>query len=221
MSDVAAFVRDRLGHEPKDIRLFELALSHKSLGKGEDYERLEFLGDRVLGHVMARALYDRHSNEPEGYLSRRYNVLVARETCADIGRELGVPEMVRLGKQAREDGATQSENVIGDVVESLIGALLIDGGFEAAQRFILSTWESHLSEQRKAPHHPKSALQELAAAKGVKAPLYEVVGRTGAHHAPKFTIRVSVAKLGEATAEGTSKQEAETAAAEALLQQLQ
>jgi ribonuclease-3 len=220
MSDVAAFVRDRLGHAPKDIHLFELALSHKSLGKGEDYERLEFLGDRVLGHVMARALYDRHPKEPEGYLSRRYNVLVARETCADIGRELGVPEMVRLGKQAREDGATQSENVIGDVVESLIGALLIDGGFEAAQRFILDTWESHLSEQRKAPQHPKSALQELAAAKGLKAPLYEVVGRAGAHHAPKFTIRVSVAKLGEATAEGTSKQEAETAAAEALLAEL-
>jgi ribonuclease-3 len=221
MSDIAAFVRDRLGYEPKDVRLFELALSHKSLGKGADYERLEFLGDRVLGHVMARALYDRHPKEPEGYLSRRYNVLVARETCADIGRELGVPELIRLGKQAREDGASQSENVVGDVVESLIGALLIDGGFEAAQRFILETWESHLAEQRGAPQHPKSALQELAAAKGVKAPLYEVVGRTGAHHAPKFTIKVSVAKLGEATAEGTSKQEAETAAAAALLEQLQ
>jgi ribonuclease-3 len=221
MSEVAAFVRGRLGHEPKDLRLFELALSHKSLGKGEDYERLEFLGDRVLGHVMARALYDRHPKEPEGNLSRRYNVLVARETCADIGRELGVPEMVRLGKQAREDGATQSDNVVGDVVESLIGALLIDGGFEEAQRFILKTWEPHLAGQRKAPHHPKSALQELAAAKGLKAPLYEVVGRAGAHHAPKFTIRVSVPTLGEAVAEGTSKQEAETAAAEALLEQLQ
>jgi ribonuclease-3 len=221
MSDAAAFVREQLDHEPKNLALFELALTHKSMGKSEDYERLEFLGDRVLGHVIARALYDLHPTEPEGYLSRRYNVLVARETCADIGRELGVPRLVRLGKQAREDGATQSENVIGDVVESLIGALLIDGGFEAAQRFILNTWESHLSEQRKAPQHPKSALQELAAAKGVKAPLYEVVGRTGAHHAPKFTIRVSVAKLGEAIAEGTSKQEAETAAAEALLQQLQ
>ena len=221
MSDVTTFVRDRLGHQPKNVRLFEVALSHKSLGKVEDYERLEFLGDRVLGHVMARALYDRHPDEPEGYLSRRYNVLVARETCADIGRDLGVPKMVRLGKQAREDGATQSDNVVGDVVESLIGALLIDGGFEAAQRFILQTWDSHLAEQRGAPQHPKSALQELAAAKGVKAPLYEVVGRTGAHHAPKFTIKVSVAKLGEATADGTSKQEAETAAAAALLEQLQ
>jgi ribonuclease-3 len=221
MSDLAAFVRDRLGHEPNALQLFELALSHKSLGNGQDYERLEFLGDRVLGHVMARALYDRHPNEPEGYLSRRYNVLVARETCADIGRDLGVPHLVRLGKQARDDGASQSDNVVGDVVESLIGALLIDGGFDAAQRFILKTWEPQLAEQRKAPHHPKSALQELAAARGVKAPHYEVVARTGAHHAPRFTIRVSVAKLGEATAEGTSKQEAETAAAEALLAQLQ
>ena len=221
MSDVAAFVRERLGHEPKDLALFELALTHKSMGKSEDYERLEFLGDRVLGHVIARALYDLHPTEPEGYLSRRYNVLVARETCADIGRELGVPKLVRLGKQAREDGATQSDNVIGDVVESLIGALLIDGGFEAAQRFILATWDAHLSEQGKAPLHPKSALQELAAAKGTKPPAYEVVARTGAHHAPKFTIRVTVAKLGEATAEGLSKQEAETAAAAALLSQLQ
>ena len=221
MSDVAAFVRERLGYKPSDLALFELALTHKSMGGGQDYERLEFLGDRVLGHVIARALYDRHPTEPEGYLSRRYNVLVARETCADIGREIGIPKLVRLGKQAREDGATQSDNVIGDVVESLIGALLIDGGFEAAQRFILATWDAHLSEQGKAPLHPKSALQELAAAKGVKAPAYEVVARTGAHHAPKFTIRVSVPKLGEATAEGTSKQEAETAAAAALLDQLQ
>lgn len=220
-ADAATFVRERLGHEPRDIRLFELALTHKSVGSGEDYERLEFLGDRVLGHVMARELYDRHPNEPEGYLSRRYNVLVARETCAEIGRELGVPQLVRLGKQAREDGASQSENVVGDVVEALIGALVIDGGLEAAQRFILRIWEPHLAEQRKAPKHPKSALQELAAARDKKPPVYEVVSRTGAHHAPKFTIRVSVPGLGEATAEGTSKQEAETDAAEALLKKLQ
>ena len=220
MSDVAAFIRDKLGHEPKDPRLFELALTHSSVG-GESYERLEFLGDRVLGHVMARALYERHPREPEGYLSRRYNVLVARETCAEVGRELGVPRLVRLSKQAREDGASQSDNVVGDVVEALIGALLLDGGLEAAERFVLASWGPHLDEQRKAPQHPKSALQELAAAKGCKAPLYEVVARTGAHHAPRFTVRVSVPKLGEAAADGSSKQEAETAAAEALLNQLQ
>ena len=219
--DIASFVRDKLGHEPNDMRLFELALTHKSVGSGEDYERLEFLGDRVLGHVMARTLYDLHQDEPEGYLSRRYNVLVARETCAQIGRELGVPAMVRLGKQAREDRATQSDNVIGDVVEALIGALVIDGGFEAAERFIKHIWGPHLAEQRKAPQHPKSALQELAAARDCKTPVYEVVGRTGAHHAPKFTIRVAVSGLGEATAEGASKQEAETEAASALLKRLQ
>ncbi|HVM23687.1 MAG TPA: ribonuclease III [Sphingomicrobium sp.] len=220
MSELAAFVRERLGHEPNELALFELALTHSSVG-GPSYERLEFLGDRVLGHVIARALYDRHPSEPEGYLSRRYNVLVARETCADIGRELGLPGLLRLGKQAREDHASQSDNVVGDAVEALIGALSIDGGLDAAQRFVLRAWEPHLAEQRKAPQHPKSALQELAAAKGCKAPVYEVVSRTGAHHAPKFTIRVSVPRLGEASAEGASKQEAETAAAAALLEQLQ
>ena len=214
------FIRQTLGHEPNDMAMFELALTHASAG-GENYERLEFLGDRVLGMVIARSLYERYPKEPEGKLSRRYNALVARETCAEIGRELGVPTLVRLGKQAREDRAGQSENVVGDVVESLIGALLLDGGLGAAESFILTAWGEYLEEQVRAPEHPKSTLQELAAARGLKAPVYEVVSRTGAHHAPVFTIRVSVAGLGEATAEGASKQEAETEAATALLKQLQ
>jgi ribonuclease-3 len=218
--EIDGFVRTKLGHEPRDIALFQLAFTHSSMGR-DSYERLEFLGDRVLGMVIANALYQRYPNEPEGSLSRRYNGLVDRDTCAENGREIGVPSLVRLGKQAREDGASQSENVIGDVVEALIGALYLDGGFEVAERFILKLWEPDLSSQRRAPQHPKSALQELAAAKGTKPPQYEIVERTGAHHAPKFTIRVSVAKLGEATAEGSSKQEAETAAAAALLAQLQ
>ena len=220
MNEVEAFARDELGHGPSDISLFELAFTHSSAAR-ESYERLEFLGDRVLGTVIARALYERYPKEPEGNLSRRYNALVARETCAEIGRELGVPALVKLGKQAREDGASQSENVVGDVVEALIGALLLDGGIETAQRFILRAWGPYLDSQRRAPEHPKSALQELAAAKGCKPPEYEVVARSGAHHAPRFTIRVSVPKLGEAMAEGSSKQEAETAAAAALLSQLQ
>ena len=219
-ADVAAFVRDMLGHEPRDLALFEAALTHAS-SRAANYERLEFLGDRVLGQVMARTLYDRHPSEPEGFLSRRYNVLVARETCAEIGREVGIPALVRVGKQAREDRAAQSDNVVGDVVEALIGALSIDGGIAAAERFITSAWASHLDEQRKAPVHPKSALQELAAARGLRAPAYEIVARTGAHHAPRFTVRVSVPRLGEASAEGASKQEAETEAAIALLKQVQ
>jgi len=218
--DIAAFVRDQLGHEPKDLKLFELALTHSSVSGGS-YERLEFLGDRVLGMTIAEALYRRYPNEPEGNLSKRYNALVDRETCAQNGREIGVPALVRLGKQAREDGASQSDNVVGDVIEGLIGALFLDGGIDVAKRFILRLWEEDLSTQRRAPQHPKSALQELAAAKGVKAPAYEVVSRTGAHHAPRFTVRVSVAQLGEATAEGASKQEAETSAAAELLKQAQ
>lgn len=218
--EIEEFVRQQLGHQPNDLALFELAFTHSSVSR-ESYERLEFLGDRVLGMVIASALYRRYPNEPEGYLSRRYNGLVDRETCAENGREIGVPALIRLGKQAREDGANRSENVVGDVVEALIGALFIDGGIEAAERFILKLWEPDLASQRRAPQHPKSALQELAAAKGCKPPQYEVVGRTGVHHAPKFTIRVSVPKLGEAMAEGSSKQEAETAAASALLSQLQ
>ena len=217
-ADVAAFVRDKLGHEPRDLALFELALTHSSMGKNS-YERLEFLGDRVLGMVIAHALYQRYPNEPEGNLSKRYNGLVDGATCAENGREIGVPQLVRLGRQAREDRASQSDNVVGDVVEALIGALYLDGGIDAAERFILNLWAADLDVQRRAPQHPKSALQELAAARGLNAPVYEVVSRTGAHHAPKFTVRVSVPTLGEATADGSTKQEAETASATVLLAQ--
>ena len=220
MSDLASFVRDQLGHSTRNLDLFERALTHSSVG-GDSYERLEFLGDRVLGVVIARALYDRQPGEPEGSLSKRYNALVARETCAEVGRELGIPAQLRLGKQARGDGASQSDNVVGDAVEALIGALLLDGGMSEAERFILARWEPYLAGQGLAPQHPKSGLQELAAARGRKPPVYEIVSRTGAHHSPKFTVRVSVGSLGEATAEGSSKQEAETAAAAALLEQLQ
>jgi len=220
LSGVAQFIEVKLGHRPNDPALFERALTHSSVGP-DNYERLEFLGDRVLGLIIARELCDRHPKEPEGKLSRRYNALVARETCAEIGRELGLPALIRLGKQARDDGANQSDNVVGDVVEALIGALLVDGGFEAAGKFVREAWAPYLEGQGRAPHHPKSALQELAAARGCKAPIYEVVSRTGSHHAPRFTIRVSISGLGEATAEGSSKQEAETAAAAALLAKLQ
>lgn len=217
--DIQSFVARVTGHQPENVALFQLAFTHSSAAPAS-YDRLEFLGDRVLGLTIAAALYERYPKEPEGNLSRRYNALVARETCAEVGRQLGIPPLIRLGKQARDDRANESENVVGDVVEALIGALFIEAGIEVAQRFVLTAWAPYLESQGRAPQHPKSALQELAAERRCRPPVYEVVGRTGAHHAPVFTIRVTVKGLGEATAEGPSKQDAETAAAEALLSQL-
>ena len=219
-SEIIKFVEQKLGYSPRDPKMFERAFSHSSAGPNS-YDRLEFLGDRVLGLSISAALYERYPNEPEGQLSRRYNALVARETCADVGREIGIPPLIRLGKQAREDGASQSDNVVGDVVEAVIGALMLDAGFEVARDFVLRAWKPFLDGQGRAPQHPKSALQELAAARECRAPEYSLVSRTGAHHAPVFTVKVAVKGLGEATAEGTSKQDAETAAAAELLKQLQ
>jgi ribonuclease-3 len=218
--DLSAFVTQTLGHKPKDLVLFEAALTHSST-RGDNYERLEFLGDRVLGLVIARWLYERFPDEPEGKLSRRFNTLVDRVTCSDVGRDIGLPAVIRLGKQAREDGANWSDNVVGDVVEALIGAIFLEGGLETAEALIRRHWAPLVDEQRGVPKHPKSALQELAAARDLPNPHYEVVSRTGAHHSPLFTVRVSIKALGEAEAEGASKQEAETEAAKALLQKLQ
>ena len=217
--DVAAFAIEQLGHTPRDPALFEAALTHSS-SRGENYERLEFLGDRVLGLVMARWLYERFPGEPEGSLSRRFNTLVDRVTCSDVGREIGLPAVIRLGKQARDDGANWSDNVVGDVVEAVIGAVYLEGGLDEAEALIRRLWGTLIEEQRGVPKHPKSALQELAASRELPNPNYEIVSRTGAHHAPKFTVRVSIKSLGEAEAEGPSKQEAETEAAKALLARL-
>ncbi len=219
MSDFAAFLEKTFGAAPSDLKPFERAVTHASVGK-DSYDRLEFLGDRVLGLVVASWLYERFPGEPEGLMSKRFNALVSRETCAEVGRALGVPGQIRLGKQAREDRASDSDNVVGDVVESLIGALFLDSGFDAAKTFIRSAWASYVDNQKRAPQHPKSALQELVADLSLAPPVYEVVGRTGAHHAPTFRVRVSVKGGGEAEAEGLSKQDAETAAAAALLEHL-
>lgn len=219
MTDIPSFIGEALGGEPKDPQLFERALTHGSHGR-ETYERLEFLGDRVLGLVIANWLYQRFPSEPEGKMSRRYNALVAREACADVGRELGLPPYIRLGRQAREDHANMSDNVIGDVVEAIIGAIYIDGGVERAEAFVRANWKPFLEEQRKAPVHPKSALQEIAAERKFGVPAYEMLARFGPHHAPRFRVRVSLGRHGEAEAEGASKQEAETAAAAALLEKI-
>lgn len=219
MSDLAAWVEAQTGHAPRDIALYERALTHSSRG-GADYERLEFLGDRVLGLAVAAWLYARFPDEPEGGLSPRFNVLVSRETCARVGREIGLAARMRLGKQARDDGAADSDNVLGDMVEALLGALYLEGGTDVADRFIRRRWEALLDRQGSAPKHPKSGLQEWAAAHNRRPPEYRLVDRSGPHHAPRFVVEVAIRGAGEAQAEATSKQEAETQAARALLEKL-
>ena len=191
MSDLAAFLKTALGHAPSDLRLFERAVTHASVGR-DSYDRLEFLGDRVLGLVVASWLYERFPTEPEGQMSKRFNALVSRETCAEVGRGLGVPGHIRLGKQAREDRASDSENVVGDVVEALIGALFIEAGPEEAAAFVRRVWGERVSTRDKAPKHPKSALQEWAAANERKPPEYRLAGRSGPHHAPTFIVEVEI-----------------------------
>ena len=219
MDGLEDWLEAKLGHRPLNPRLFERALTHASHGE-DNYERLEFLGDRVLGFTIADWLYGLFPEEPEGKLSRRLNVLVSRETCAAVARELEVAPRLILGKQALADGGFDSDNILGDAVESLIGALWLDGGLEAARRFIRAAWASRVDREDKPPKHPKSALQEWAAANNRKPPAYETLGRSGPHHAPTFVVKVSIRGAGEAEAEGLTKQEAETAAAGALLEKL-
>ncbi|WP_133496965.1 ribonuclease III [Stakelama pacifica] len=207
-------------HSPRDIEPYARALTHGSQAAA-NYERLEFLGDRVLGLVIASWLYERFPDEAEGSLSKRLNALVAGAVCADVAREIGVVPHLRLGKQAREDGAAQSDNVLGDVMEALLGALYLDAGADKARAFVRKAWANRIDSQTRAPQHPKSALQEWAAAHNRRTPEYEVVDRSGPQHAPRFTVKVAIPKLAEASGEGASKQEAETAAAKALLEQLQ
>ncbi len=216
LSGFAEWLADALGTTPRDTALYERALTHGSQD-ASNYQRLEFLGDRVLGLVVADWLYGAYPLAPEGDLSRRFNTLVTGAVCADVARGIGVGPHLRLGKQARDDGGAHSENILGDVVEALIGALYLDHGVAAASAFIRRHWAARVEGHATAPSHPKSALQEWAAANQRRAPTYALVERSGPHHAPRFTVTASLGAAHEATATGASKQEAETAAATALL----
>jgi ribonuclease-3 len=214
--DLVTWLSDTLGHAPRDIALFRAALTHSSHA-GESYQRLEFLGDRVLGLVMGEWLFGLFPGEPEGKLSGRLNALVSGETCAEIAREIGVGPYLRLGKQARDDGASQSSYVLGDAVEALIGALFVEDGLEAARAFVRRRWGDRVLAQVSAPKHPKAELQEFVASKQWRPPVYTVTQRSGPHHAPHFTVSVEIPGRASATGDGSSKQEAETEAARALL----
>lgn len=206
-----------LGFVVGDEALWVEALTHGSTGAERNYERLEFLGDRVLGLAIASWLYGRNGGS-EGELAQRLNALVSRHTCARIAREIGVPGRVRLGKQARDDGAADSDNVLGDIMEALLGASMIESGFPASSERVLALWRPALEGKAGEAKHPKSALQEWAAGNRRKPPEYEVVARSGPDHAARFTVRVNVKNVGEVEATAGSKQEAETEAARLFME---
>jgi ribonuclease III len=216
LSDLTIWLKETFGVTTKDELLFGRALTHGSTGEA-DYQRLEFLGDRVLGLMIADMLYARFPDEPEGRLSHRLNSLVAGTTCAEIARQIGAQAHIRLGKQARDDGARESDNVLGDVMEALVGALYLDQGMDAARAFVERQWRPLLEAALTAPKHPKSALQEWCAANKRKVPHYEVTAKEGPPHAMRFEVTVTVKGFDPVAANGNSKQAAETAAAEAFL----
>lgn len=213
----ADWLADLLPEKPIDIELYNRALTHGSTGQ-PDYQRLEFLGDRILGLVISEMLYRRYPDEAEGRLSHRLNALVAGSTCAEIARQINLNSYIRLGKQARDDGAQQSDNVLGDAMEAIIGALYLDHGLDAARILIERLWGTMIETAQGAPKHPKSALQEWCAANGRKVPDYQITKKEGPPHAMRFEITVTVKGFDPVSATANSKQAAETAAALAFLE---
>lgn len=215
-SGTRAFLAQHAGHEPEDERLWLAALTHGSTGEKQNYERLEFLGDRVLGLSIAEWLYS-SSDEAEGRLSQRLNALVSRATCARIARAIGLGPHMRLGKQARDDGGEDSDNILGDVMEAMIGACFTERGFPAAREMVRRLWADTLAGKTGKRKHPKSALQEWAAGNRRRMPEYRLLDRSGPDHALRFTVEVSVHNVGNAQASASSKQDAETLAAEEFM----
>jgi len=206
-----------LGFAIRSEAIWFEALTHGSTGDARDYERLEFLGDRVLGLVIADWLYH-HSTAQEGSLAQRLNALVSRQSCADIAREIGVREHLRLGKQARDDGAADSDNVLGDIMEALLGASFLENGFDATRERVRQFWADAVEGHAGRSKHPKSALQEWAAGNQRRPPQYEVIGRSGPDHAARFTVRVTVHNVGAVDAVAGSKREAEAEAARLFME---
>jgi ribonuclease-3 len=214
--DARAFLLRLIGRQPADEALWLEALTHGSTGQARNYERLEYLGDRVLGLAVAEWLHELGTGD-EGKLSQRLNALVSRTTCAEVARSIGLGEHMQLGKQAREDGGHDSDNILGDVMEALLGASFVEQGFEATRDIVRRLWSDAVTGQTGQRKHPKSALQEWAAGNKRKMPEYRLIERSGPDHAARFTVAVAIKGFGEAEATGSSKQEAETLAAEEFL----
>lgn len=215
-SATRAWLEDQ-GFTARTEQLWFEALTHGSTGHERDYQRLEFLGDRVLGLAIADWLYSQ-GNDSEGKLAQRLNALVSKGACARVARQIDLPGHILLGKQARDDGAADSDNILGDVMEALLGAQFLEAGFDSARALIRRHWRDDVSGSAGHSKHPKSALQEWAAGNQRRPPEYELVERSGPDHRARFTVRVSVHRVGESEATASSKQEAETEAARKFME---
>jgi len=220
--DLQAFSA-RLGYGFDDPELLIRAVTHPSRSSGArvDNQRLEFLGDRVLGLVLAEALLNADAEAPEGSLAPRFNALVRKETCADVARELGLGDVLRLGRSEMKTGGRRRDAALGDAMEAVIAAVYRDGGFDAARDLVLRLWGARVHNVEADARDPKTILQEWAQARGQDLPRYEEIGRAGPDHAPEFTIAARLASGVSAQATAGSKRQAEQAAARALLSALE
>ena len=222
-----------IGYEFARRELFEEALTHPSVPAPErrrrrcrtpvkrSYERLEFLGDRVLGLVVADCLWNRFEGEPEGDLTRRHTHLVRREALARIADTIGLGRHLVLSRGEAAAGAAANPGILADACEALIAAIYLDGGFEAASTFVRRFWEPLIDEMEEPPRDPKTALQEWAQARGLPLPAYDLVATSGPDHAPLFTVRARVVGADPTTATASSKRSAEANAAAMLLGRLE
>lgn len=224
MSAEATFaaLADVLGHRFRDLDLLHEALTHPSSVQAgrkpvRTYQRLEFLGDRVLALVIAEMLLEAFPQEPEGALSRRLTQLVRAETCADVAIELGLGGFLRLGDGEDQSGGRHKTAILGDVCEAVIGAIFRDGGFEAARRFVRTRWHPRMLVPANDLRDAKTTLQEWAQARGHGTPVYRMRERAGPDHSPLFVMNVEVRGVGAAEGRGPSKRAAEQAAAEIML----
>ncbi|TNF21780.1 MAG: ribonuclease III [Rhodobacteraceae bacterium] len=209
----------RLGHDFADPRLLKQAVTHSSMSTPtrDDNQRLEFLGDRVLGLVMAEALLEADTGASEGQLAPRFNALVRKETCADVARQIDLGAALKLGRSEMLSGGRRKMALLGDAMEAVIAAVYLDGGFGAAKAMVLRLWGRRIASVEEDARDAKTSLQEWAQARGQKPPAYEQVSRTGPDHAPVFVIEVRLDSGESARAEAGSKRLAEHAAAQALL----
>jgi ribonuclease-3 len=219
-------LEDVLGHRFANRDLLKAALRHSSVAagsgrvRGDNFERFEFLGDRVLGLIVADLLLARFPREAEGDIARRHAALVSRRTLAEIAAEIDLGRHLRLTRGEDESGGRRKPSVLADALEAVIGALYRDAGLDAASRFVGQLFEARLNGAGKPPRDPKTTLQEWAQARGLPLPVYRTVKVEGPAHLPSFQIEVKVEGFDPVVAGGSSKRNAERAAATALIEAL-